>query len=416
MNILFLTQILPYPPNAGPRVKTWHVLRHLADSGANITLVTFIRPEEYPYLPEVEKVCQSVIPVPIDRGRFTDLTSMVKALIKGEPFLVERDNQKAMRTILQKVAQQREYDVIHADQLTMAQHALYAREQLIMHDKPIPYLLFDAHNATWTLLARMEKQVPPFLKPAVHHEMKNVKRYEYTLCNLFDQTLAVTEIDRKALLDAGSGNPKIAEKIDVIPIAVDTKTLKIISPRKINGHQIITMGTLHYPPNADGIRWFMKEVFPLIAEKDEKATLTIIGKNPPADFYQLAKQIPGKIEITGYVENLEPYLEKAAVMVVPVLAGGGMRVRILEAFARELPVVTTTIGLEGIEAAQMHDVIIADKAEDFAKEVLTLINNPDHQQFIAKNGRLLVEKKYDWKVVFKSLDRIYSSAITLRKI
>jgi glycosyltransferase involved in cell wall biosynthesis len=127
----------------------------------------------------------------------------------------------------------------------------------------------------------------------------------------------------------------------------------------------MTMGTLHYPPNADGIRWFAKDVFPLVRQQVPQVTLTIVGKNPPPDFLHLQEQYPGVITVTGYVPDLTPFMEKAAIMVVAVRAGGGMRVRILEAFARGLPVVTTTVGLEGIEARPGEDVLVAISV-DFA--------------------------------------------------
>ena len=172
-------------------------------------------------------------------------------------------------------------------------------------------------------------------------------------------------------------------------------------------HNIVTLGTLHYPPNADGIRWFIKEVLPLIRLKISDVTLTVIGKNPPADFLKLKDDSDGAIDITGYVQDLRPYLNKAALMVVPVRAGSGMRVRILEAFAWGIPVITTTIGLEGIAAQKGDDVLVADDAGDFANEAVRLLGDEELQSNLAKNGRDLVTKLYDWRVVLKKLDEIY---------
>ena len=137
--------------------------------------------------------------------------------------------------------------------------------------------------------------------------------------------------------------------IRVIPIAVDTAELQPVK-RSPSSQHIVTLGTLHYPPNADGIRWFVDEVFPKITSRVPDASVTIIGKNPPADFLAFPDRYAGRIRVTGYVPELLPYLQEAAIMVVPVRAGGGMRVRILEAFAGGMPVVTTTVGLEGIDA------------------------------------------------------------------
>jgi glycosyltransferase involved in cell wall biosynthesis len=189
---------------------------------------------------------------------------------------------------------------------------------------------------------------------------------------------------------------------------VDTASLQPV--KRFEGSlNILTLGTLLYPPNADGIRWFAREVFPIIRNELPGASLTIIGKNPPQDFIQLSHQSSGAIEVTGYVPDLVPYLEKAGVMVIPVRAGGGMRVRILEAFSRGIPVVTTTVGLEGIDARVGEDVLVEDTAAGFASATIRLLQNPALQGKIANNGRRLAETCYDGQVVLKRLDTIYGT-------
>jgi glycosyltransferase involved in cell wall biosynthesis len=173
---------------------------------------------------------------------------------------------------------------------------------------------------------------------------------------------------------------------------------------------IVTLGTLHYPPNADGIRWFAMEVFPRISQEFPQATLTIIGKNPPQDFLELAANQPARFTVTGYVPDLVPQLERAAVMVVPVRAGSGMRVRILEALAQGMPIVTTTIGLEGIDAVPGEDVLVADTVEDYATAVARLLIDSELQTRLAVNGRRLAENRYDWRVVLKKMDEVYGDA------
>jgi glycosyltransferase involved in cell wall biosynthesis len=194
--------------------------------------------------------------------------------------------------------------------------------------------------------------------------------------------------------------------VTVIPIAVDTKKLQPIN-RKIGSKNIVTLGTLHYPPNADGIRWFFNEVFPLVQKRVPAVTLTIIGKNPPQDFIELAERNPGTIQVTGYVDDLAPHLEESALMVVPVRAGGGMRVRILEAFAYAMPVVTTTVGLEGIHGTPDHDVLVADTPSDFADRTSELLENVSLQEKLSTNGRELATNKYDWQAVLSAMRSIY---------
>lgn len=410
MRVLFLTQILPYPPNAGPRIKTWHVLRYLAGLGHRITLVSFVRGEEVEHLPALETVCEAVHAVPITRARGTDALYFLWSLFSQRPFLVERDNLRAMRSKVAEVAGAIHFDVVHADQLTMAQFALQA--QAANARLPRVRLVFDAHNAVWKIVERMAGSSPAYLKPFLRLEANRVKQYEGFIVNHFDHTLTVTEIDRE-LLDEASGsassrNGAFREPvITVVPIAVDTAALQPVQ-RRVDSLNLVTLGTLHYPPNADGIRWFLNQVYPAVRQAAPGVSLTIIGKNPPADF-QLAAKEDDSIQVTGYVGDLTPYLEQAALMVVPLRAGGGMRVRILEAFARGMPVVTTTVGLEGIDARSGEEVLVADSPEAFAGEVVKLLQDRELRERLAVRGRALAEARYDWQVVLKSMAEVYRS-------
>jgi polysaccharide biosynthesis protein PslH len=407
MNILFLTQILPYPPTSGPKVKTWHVLRYLYQKGHDVTLVSFVRPEEEQHIPVLREICRGVHAVPIQRSRIADVFYVVQSYLTGRPFLVERDDLRPMQDTVNQLVRENDFQFIHADQLTMVQFAI--RGASLLPGKR-PKVIFDAHNAVWTIVERMKENAHYLLKPFLTVEAKRVKQYEGELLRTVDHVLTVTDIDRNLLQEAlNYSKPREnnhVSSIKVIPIAVDTEKLQPIK-RRTNSKNIVTLGTLHYPPNADGIRWFLNEVFPLVREHVPDATLTIIGQNPPQDFIELAERNPGVIKVTGYVDDLRPYLEESALMVVPVRAGGGMRVRILEAFSYAMPVVTTTVGLEGISGMPEHDVLVADTPVDFAYRTLELLDNPSLQEKLSTNGRELVTKCYNWRAVLSAMKPIY---------
>jgi glycosyltransferase involved in cell wall biosynthesis len=369
--------------------------------------VSFVRPEETQYIPFLQELCTAVHVVPIHRSRLADVGYMARSYLTGRPFLIERDDLRPMQELVTKLVVESDFHFIHADQLSMVQFAV--RGASASKNKR-PKVIFDAHNAVWSIVERMQENAHWLLKPVLGVETKRVKRYEGKLLRTVDHVLAVTDVDRAGLEEAlhfsrGDGNDRLAP-ITVVPIAVDTQKLQPIR-RKAGSKNIVTLGTLHYPPNADGIRWFFKEVFPLIRAHVPDATLTIIGKNPPQDFLNLAEQDPNAIKVTGYVPDLVPYLEESALMVVPVRAGGGMRVRILEAFAYAMPVVTTTIGVEGIQAEFESDILVADSAEDFAQRSIELLENVLLQEKLSTNGRMLAETKYDWQVVLSAMDPIY---------
>jgi polysaccharide biosynthesis protein PslH len=404
VKILLLTQILPFPPDAGPKVKTWHVLRYLVKCGHQVTLVSFVRAEEQKYAADVERLGIKFYPVPIRRSRVMDALFLLRSQFSGRPFLIERDDLPAFRQTVDQLLAEQDFDVVHADQLTMTQ---FAHPEV--QDFRGTSRIFDAHNATWSIFKRMQENASFYLKPILSLEAQRIRRYEGQVVRNFEHTLVVTQPDQELLEQAcnGSQGPHAKMgKISVIPIAVDTQQLQPIE-REAGSTNIVTLGTLHYPPNADGIRWFMQEVYPLIQNSNPNVTLTVIGKNPPADFIQAARQ-DASINVTGYAPELEPYLKQAALMVVPVRAGSGMRVRILEAFSHAMPVVTTTVGLEGIDAAPGDAVLVADTPAEFARQVTCLLADQALQNRISQNGMNLVRTQYDWQVVLQKLDRLYT--------
>jgi glycosyltransferase involved in cell wall biosynthesis len=333
-----------------------------------------------------------------------DIGYWVKSHFTGRPFLVERDDLISMRNTVEKILRENQIDAIHADQLSMAQFAFRPKNKEYW-----PISVFDAHNAVWTIVDRSKDTAILPLKPILELESKRIQRYECRIISKFDNILAVSAQDKKALMQACVDTRqeyKPNAQITVIPITVDTDELTPIN-RENQSKNILTLGTLHYPPNADGIRWFAQEVFPLILHKMPDAQLTIVGKNPPADFIQMAKEKPNKISVTGYIPDLTPCYKSSAVVVVPVRAGGGIKVRILEAFALGMPVVTTKVGLEGIKAKPDVDVLVADDAQTFAVSVIELLSNPEKQKQLSQNGRFIAETHYHWQRALSKLESIY---------
>jgi glycosyltransferase involved in cell wall biosynthesis len=400
-------------------------LRHLSAGGHELVLVTFLRPEEREHLPVLEDLCYEVHSVPIRRSLADDGWNWLKSNFSGRPFLVERDDKTSMRMMVNDLLDSGQIDAVHVDQLTMGQF-VYGRPRpgsTIAFEEgessqPAtrrPWIVFDAHNAVWTILDRMSKSSSVALRPLLTLETRRVKLYEGGLTKAADVTLVVSERDRECMLEAeqafldrgrleASGSDK--SRISVIPIAVDTEELKPIA-RQSGSLNIITLGTLHYPPNADGIRWFLESVFPLVKRRVPGSTLTIVGKNPPRELMKVAAQFSETVAVEGYVPDLTPYLQKAAILVVPVRVGGGMRVRILEAFARAMPTVTTSVGLEGIQADQGEHVLVADDAQGFADHVVNLLEDEVAQARLAVNGRWLAEARYDRMKVLTRLGQIY---------
>lgn len=395
MRVLLLTQVLPYPPDSGPKVKTWNVLKYLARQH-EVTLASFIRGDQSAEVDVLRRYCRAVHTIPMTRSPILDGLALLHSLAIGQPWMMVRDDRAAMRRLVDRLAAETHFDIAHADQLNMAQYAARV---------PGARKVLDAHNALWLLYKRLAETMPAGPRRwLLERDWRLLKDYEGRLVREFDAVLAVSGEDRAALIEA-AGGPR---DITVIPIAVDTDEIPVVS-RAPQAHHLLHLGTMYWPPNIDGMLWFVNEVYPLIRAQRPDVGLDIVGARPP----QALTALNGNgwnIHVTGYVNDPGPYLERAGVFIVPLRAGGGMRVKILEALARGLPLVTTTLGCEGIAVEHGRHVLIADTPEAFARETLRLLNDRALADELGRQGRRLIEAVYDYRAACQPLDALYGAA------
>ena len=189
-------------------------------------------------------------------------------------------------------------------------------------------------------------------------------RYEVETCQKFEHVVWVTEQDRAAIASLANGQGAFMDD-PVIPISVDPRTTMPVA-RNSRARRVTFLGGMHWPPNAEGVSWFAREVWSLVQQEVPDAVLTVIGKNPPASLSQVNGQLQN-VDVPGYVSDITPYISETAVFIVPLHAGGGMRVKILDAWNWGLPVVSTPIGAEGLRYVDGENLLLADNAEKFAQ-------------------------------------------------
>ena len=393
MRILLLTLVVPNPPDSGPKIKTHYVLRYLAQHH-EVTLVSFVRSAaEVAAAHELEGLCKSVHTVPIQRSRPRDAAYLLASFFSARPFLMLRDESAPMRRLLRQLVARERFDLVHADQLNMAQFGL---------PTGLPVVL-DEHNAVWTIFRRLAEQEHGAKWLLLELEWRRLKRYEGRVCRDSAAVMSVSAEDRAALEAAGA-----PRDMPIIPIAVEVAGIQPVQ-RHPNAQGILSMATMYWPPNIDGVLWFAREVLPLIRPAKPDAPFYIVGARPPAEVQALA--LDASVEVTGYVEDPQPYLESSALMVVPLRAGGGMRVKILEALARGIPVVSTTIGAEGIDVTPDEHLLIADEPAEFAAAVVRLLRDRAFADQLAASGRRHAISRYDWRAVCPAIEPVYRQAL-----
>ncbi|MFV9504556.1 MAG: glycosyltransferase family 4 protein [Oscillochloridaceae bacterium umkhey_bin13] len=401
MRILLLTLVAPYPPDSGPKVKTYNLLQYLGRHH-EVTLVALVRSaQEQAHAEQLRGLCHAVYTVPFRRSRWRDLGYFMASLLSGTSFLMRRDESPALRQLLADLTARESFDLIHPDQLNMAQFAV---------DLPGARVL-DQHNAVWTIVARMAANEPWLPKRMLLDlEARRLRRYEAAICARFDALLAVSEPDLHFLQLAAAEIGVSLPPTTVVPIAVDARAAPPIT-RIDQPLTILSMATMFWPPNVDGVLWFANEVYPLVQREIPAVRFAIVGARPPAQVRRLAERDPS-IAVTGYVDDPQPYLEQAAALIVPVRAGGGMRVKILEALARGLPIVSTTIGYEGIDLHPGEHLLVGDTPQAFAAALIAILRDPALGRQLAAAGRRIAEDHYDWRVVNPQVDAAYATALT----
>ncbi len=400
--ILFVVPRLPYPPHTGGQLRSWHFLRYLATKGT-VTLVSIGRPEQYEsHMPELKKYCEQVFladPKKLESsqemGRLDLIKNRFGKLARLQPWLLDDFvDPEILRQI--NLAKPEEHDLIVVRFSVMAYYLLTGKKFRPLLSRTI----IDIDDVSTIVQERsIRKMKFGYTKMRSTFDLTLLRRY-YRKFKQTKACLTAAAKDQEYLLKR-----KLARNVYVIPNMFEVNGRKLTPPEKVNGQEILFCGMMSYPPNQDAILFFVEKIFPKILERVPNAHLTIVGKHTPEKIMRFGTQ-PG-ITVAGYVPSMEPYYERASIVVVPLLNGGGTRIKILEAFAYERPVVSTSIGAEGLEVTHEKNILIADDPSEFADRCIELLRNSGKRQEIASNAYRLVKEKYDIPVFHKKMDEVF---------
>jgi glycosyltransferase involved in cell wall biosynthesis len=340
--------------------------------------------------------------VPLARTRRADARHGVRSLLTGRPFLIERDARGAMDAAVDAAGA---HDAVHADQLWMAAQGARAG--------PAGLRVLDEHNAVFRIPERLAKQERnPLRRVALAREARCLARFEAAQLNVFDRVLWVSSEDRDAVYGYADARARgrMEARSTVIPICVDVARYQVVHP-VATPRRILFLGTMFWPPNSEGVLWFAREVLPRVRAVVPDALFTVVGRRPPDSVRALAEEMDGLMEVTGYLDDPTSLFPEVGAFVIPLLSGGGMRVKILEAWAHGLPVVSTTVGAEGIAVTPGGDALLADEAEAFAAAVVRLLHSPDARASLVAAGRGTVAARYDARTVYDALAEVYAPVL-----
>lgn len=411
--ILFLTQVLPYPPHSGAKIRAYYVLRQLAQQH-EVTLLSFVRQDDMTEAIEhLQSICKAVYTVPMQRSLLRNVRAVLKAGLTKQSVIIVRDEMPEMYRALQYLLSVQTFDAVHADQTSMAQYALYAQSlNTKTFNRPHLPMVLDAHNALYRIPERMARhESNPLKRWLYQREARALRRYEVETYDRFDYVVYVTKVDQEEILQrrlqAGLSHSRAVTS--VIPICVDTDEKPMVT-RCERPLAVTHVGTMFWPPNVEGVLWFAREVFPRVLAEIPEARFVIVGKDPPQEVQDLMLQ-ERNIQVTGYVPDPEPYLAETAVFIVPLRAGGGMRVKIIDGWSWGLPIVSTSIGAEGTEVVEGENILIGDTPEGLADAVVRVLREPALGERLRQQGRAWVEQHYHWRNVYPAWEDVYAKLI-----
>ncbi|MEO6528287.1 MAG: glycosyltransferase [Gemmatimonadaceae bacterium] len=389
MHILWLKNELLHPLDKGGRIRTYEMLRRLRDHHR----VTYVALDDHSSTAEqrarAAEYCDELVLVP---WRAAPLKSWRRALailanaFSSLPFAVAPYRCSAMtEAIRARCAGPDGADVVVCDFLIPALN--------VPDGLPCPVVLFQ-HNVEAMIWERRTLVAGnPVLRAYMGEQWRRMRRVERDQCLRFDHVVAVSPEDAAVFREQYG-----VQRVSSVPTGVDTDFFRPTGTVAQTPGNIVFTGSMDWMPNEDGMTWFVGEVLPLIERAVPGVTLTIVGRNPTARVRALADG-RSHVRVTGTVPDVRPFLEEAAVVVVPLRIGGGTRIKIYEAMGMERAVVSTTIGAEGLDVANDRHILRADDASAFADAVVSLLQSTERASEIGRAAAEHVRTHFGWASV-----------------
>lgn len=395
MRVLFLTTEVPHPPHSGGTIKTASVLDYLRRRH-EVHVLCFRR---RPLTEEQARWCAAVGQVEtllLDRDR-TPL-SLLSSYLRGLPLSVERNRSAAMTALASRRLGEGGYDAAFVDGWLMAQYLPEGFAGLT---------LLHEHNAEYVMWRRQaEREGNPLLRALIALEYRRVRRYEASILPRFDAVFAVSEADRQALIELGARPERLRLLPNLpAPALLERPTLTYAATEPL----ILYFGTLSWQPNLQGLAYLLRTVFPLVRQRLPEVRLVIAGREAPPWLRRLARRTAG-VEFLGPVEDAEPLYLRARLFVEASRSGGGTRLKVLNALARGLPVVTSPEGAEGLNLVTGEHLLVADDPQSMAEAVVRLMVDPELWRSLSENGRAFIRRRYLAETAYRPLDEVLSGA------
>lgn len=397
--LLFLSQLLPYPPDTGGSVRTFNVLRLLA-AAYDITFIGFFRARAHRTPPDRARSAAalgrlmrvSVHPIPQEHHRGRLLYDHARSVLRGIAYTRFAYESRAFREELRAVLSRESFSLIHLDSLD-----LFGYLPML---GTAPIVCAHANVESELLRRRAAVAAGGWKRRYLMHQAGLVERVERAWCPRVALNIAVSDRDRQALEAIAPG-----AEVTVVPNGVDVTTFAP-APEDGRDGSIVFLGGTEWFPNLDGLTFFCEEILPRLRRGGIDAPVISVGRATAEQQRDFAER--HGVRLTGYVDDVRPYLARAGCVIVPLRIGGGTRLKITTAWAMGCPIVSTGIGCEGLAARDGENLLIRDTPAEFAQGVAAVLRDRDVRAQLSGGGRRTAEEVYSWEVIGRGMLEAYA--------
>ncbi len=393
--VLLLTSNLPYPPISGGLIKTYKLIQHLQHQ-YELSMLCILKDEDSTEnVEKFEKLCnfKELLLFKYDKKR--TIYNFLKSILVSKPLSVYRNFNRKKREMIKN--RLNEYDYVIVDHFFMFEYAF---------DIPKEKIIYHAHNAEYVLWERFSEENIGLKKIAIKWESKRIKKYERKICNGSNFIFASTN-DIEKLKEVSQNHFNFIETLHLGN--EDLLDYPNLNFRDLES-SILFIGTLTWGPNLDGIKWFLNNVWPSLHKQDKDIRFYIIGKYDNHELKSIVSKL-SNVHLLGFVDNLEDYFQKAKVFISPLQYGSGIKVKNIEALYRGIPLVTTEIGVEGIDIKDGKEVFIVKNPDEYINSILNLLQNEEIWTSTRDESRKLAKNKYCWDQVLKNFDLVLNKRL-----
>ncbi len=398
MKVLLVFPFLPWPPNDGGRIGFFNPIKYLS-SRLDVVVASLISPNDMHHSAELKKHCLDLCTCPApSTGR---LLSMARGCFFAPPGAAAKYWHPQFGEIIRAAIRKHNPDVVEFHHLNTAAYVSFARGlPTLLRQHNVEYMIWERHSqfaANWIEHIYLRRCAP------------RVRAYEAAMARQFARCIMVSEADARHLMQIAP-----TANVEVIPSGVDTSYFYPRPEIEEEPDSVVMTGSFEWKPKQHNLRVLVDEIFPKIRARVPGAKLYIIGKGVPHQLKRVVERMPGVV-VTGLVSDVRPYVWRASLVVNYLESGGGIALKVLEAMAMRKPVLSNSLGCEGIKVHHGRNAFIADGVEQFADAAVLLLKNEALRQRLADSGYESIQGHYDWHSLAGRFEECYRSVIEERR-